>query len=124
LEGFEDAVRDAWVCDAAVVDPFKRLDALFRNAAQSLQAWGQKRYGNIKLQIAMANIIIFRLDVAQERRSLTLGELWLRRTLKLTVLGLASLERTMARQRSRIKWLKEGDANTKLFHIVANGRRT
>jgi hypothetical protein len=40
------------------------------------------------------------------------------------VLGLASLERTIARQRSRIRWLREGDANTKLFHAVANGRRT
>jgi hypothetical protein len=124
LEGFEDAVRDAWVCDVGVVDPFKRLDALFRNAAQGLQAWGQKKCGNIKLQISMANIIIFRLDVAQEQRNLSLGEIWLRRTLKLTVLGLASLERTMARQRSRLRWIKEGDANSKLFHIVANGRRT
>jgi hypothetical protein len=50
-------------------------------------------------------------------------ELWLRRMLKQTVLGLASLERTMARQRSRIRWLREGDANTALFHAVANGRR-
>ena len=51
-------------------------------------------------------------------------ELWLRRTLKLALLGLASLERTIDRQRSRIRWLKDGDANTKLFQAVANGRRT
>jgi hypothetical protein len=50
--------------------------------------------------------------------------MWLRRTLKHSVLGLASLERTIARQRSRMRWLREGDANTKLFHAVANGRRT
>jgi mannosylglycoprotein endo-beta-mannosidase len=37
---------------------------------------------------------------------------------------MASLERTIARQRSRVRWLQEGDANTKLFHAVANGRRT
>lgn len=51
-------------------------------------------------------------------------ELWLRRTLKLALLGLASLERTIDRQRSRIRWLRESDANTKLFQAVANGRRS
>jgi hypothetical protein len=51
-------------------------------------------------------------------------EWWLRKMLKLTVLGLSSVERTLARQRSRIRWLREGDANTKLFHLMANGRRT
>jgi hypothetical protein len=29
----------------------------------------------------------------------------------------------MARQRSRIRWLWDGDANTKLFHVMANGQR-
>jgi hypothetical protein len=79
--------------------------------------------GNIKLNIAIVNTLILRLDVAQERRILTPRELWLRRMLKQAVLGLASLERTMARQRTRIRWLKEGDTNTTLFHAVANGRR-
>jgi hypothetical protein len=96
LEGFDDAVKEAWVCDPAIVDPFRRLDALFRNAAEHLQAWGQKRVGKIKLNIAIANTLILRLDVAQERRTLTHMELWLRRMLKQSVLGLASLERTMA----------------------------
>jgi hypothetical protein len=123
LEGFDEAVKEAWVCDPAIVDPFRRLDALFRNAAERPQSWGQKRVGNIKMKIAIANTLILRLDVAQERRMLTPVESWLRKMLKQSVLGLASLERTMARQRSRIRWLREGDANTALFHAVANGRR-
>jgi mannosylglycoprotein endo-beta-mannosidase len=123
LEGFQDAVKEAWRCDDSIVDPFKRLDALFRNAASFLQSWGQRKIGNIKLNIAIANVLIFWLDVAQERRPLSEGERWLRRTLKLLVLGLSSLERTVARQRSRIRWLKDGDANSRLFHLVANGRR-
>ena len=102
LEGFDDAVKEAWVCDPNIHDPFKRLDALLRNAARYLTAWGQRKVGNVKLQIAMANSIIFQLDVAQERRLLSVGEIWLRRTLKLVALGLASLERTIARQRSRL----------------------
>ena len=37
---------------------------------------------------------------------------------------ITSLERTIARQRSRVRWIKEGDANTKLFHAITNRRRT
>jgi hypothetical protein len=40
LEGFYEADKEAWVCDPAIVDPFRRLDALFRNAAMHLQSWG------------------------------------------------------------------------------------
>ena len=36
LPGFQEAVMDAWVCDPNIVDPFKHLDALFRNTAVSL----------------------------------------------------------------------------------------
>lgn len=43
--------------------------------------------------------------------------------LKKKMLGLCSFERTIARQRSRIKWLQEGDANTRFFHLHANHRR-
>jgi hypothetical protein len=43
--------------------------------------------------------------------------------LKRRVLGLASLERTIARQKSRIAWLREGDANTAFFHLDATARR-
>jgi hypothetical protein len=34
-------------------------------------------------------------------------------------LGLASMARTIARHRSQIRFLEEGDANTKFFHLQA-----
>jgi hypothetical protein len=43
--------------------------------------------------------------------------------LKRTYLGLALLEHTMARQRAKIAWLREGDANTTFFHQHASYRR-
>lgn len=37
---------------------------------------------------------------------------------------MASLERTIEQQRSRMRWIKEGDVNTKLFQAFTNRRRT
>ncbi|XP_073360435.1 uncharacterized protein [Aegilops tauschii subsp. strangulata] len=68
LEGFEQAVKDAWVCEDDIADPFKRLNALLRNTASALQAWGQRKIGNIKIQMAIANYVILRLDRAMESR--------------------------------------------------------
>ena len=84
---------------------------------------GQRTTGNIKLLMAVATFVICRFDKAQEARILTDQELWLCRTLELALLGMASLERTIERERSRMRWVKERDANTKLFQASANGRR-
>jgi hypothetical protein len=43
--------------------------------------------------------------------------------LKSRLLGLAAIQRCRARQRSKVTWLKHGDANTKFFHITVNARR-
>lgn len=75
--------------------------------------------GSIKLQLAIAKEVVSCLDVAQDRRQLTDEERELHRELKYKSLGLASLARTIARQRSKILFLAEGDANTRFFHLQA-----
>ena len=75
------------------------------------------------MQLALVREAIVRLDVAQESRSLSLQESQLRKSLKVRVLGLASLLRTIARHRSRMMFLAEGDANTAYFHLIARGRK-
>lgn len=71
----------------------------------------------------MANEVVRLLDVAMDSRVLTDAEFWLRCQLKKKVLGLASLQRTIAHQKSRILWLKEGEANTQYFQAFASARR-
>jgi hypothetical protein len=54
---------------------------------------------------------------------MTVEERWLRASLKLNLLGLASLERTIARQRARVAGVKDGDASSLFYCIMASSRR-
>jgi hypothetical protein len=59
-----------------------------------------------------------RLEIAKDSWPLSSDENWLRREVKRHCLVLASLERTITRLCSRIRVLKDGDANTTLFHRI------
>jgi hypothetical protein len=66
---------------------------------------------------------LHQLEIAQDHQTLSTLEIWFRNKLKLHSLALSSLQRTIARSRSRITWLSEGDANTALFHSHARYRK-
>jgi hypothetical protein len=75
------------------------------------------------MQIPLATEVILHLDVAMDSRLLSPEERALRRLLKMKLLGRVSLERTSVQQRSRLLWLREGDAYTRFFHTHASHRR-
>lgn len=90
---------------------------------RDLHKWEQRKIGNVKLQLGTAKEILHHLEIARDSRDLSPREEWLRKKLKLHCLGLASLERTIARLRSRVLYLKEGDANTSFFHQQARYKK-
>lgn len=112
-------VQHAWGSVRNLACPFERLDAKFWVTCQGLQAWSQNRVGNFGAQLQQVQEMLLRLEIAQDRRPLSLEEDWLRRRLKHHSLALASLHRTIIRAGSRIDWLAERDANMNFFHIHA-----
>ena len=122
IAGFQDVVAAAWF---SVDDPspFRRIMRRMKATARRLTSWSARAVGNIRDQLAISRELLLRLDSAQELRQLTPHEDWLRRQIKLSYLGLASLERTLARQRARISSLKDGDANTSFFHRQCTYRK-
>jgi hypothetical protein len=52
-----------------------------------------------------------------------LDECNLIKQLKARLLGLAAIEKSRARQKSRLTWLRKGDTNTKYFQLMTNIRK-
>jgi hypothetical protein len=73
--------------------------------------------------MAVCREVIQRLEQAQQQRMLSPDEHLLIKILKQRLLGLATVEKTRARQKSRITWLRKGDANIKKIQIMANVRK-
>ncbi|XP_073355103.1 uncharacterized protein [Aegilops tauschii subsp. strangulata] len=123
LPGFLETVKRAWEEEVDSSDPAKVLSIELQRTAKALRSWGQKKQGSLEMQFQISNDVILRLDTAQETRDLSLEERRLKAFLKGKCLALAALERIRVRQRARVRDLREGDANSKYFHLKANGRR-
>jgi hypothetical protein len=120
MEGFKETVSEAWNKQLQATDPIRRFHIKLSRTAKALKKWQRTCIGDLRKQIAMAKEIIWRLDQAKEYSE---EEIALRRQLKSSYLGLLSIQKIKLRQRSRLTWIRLGDANTKLFHARVNGRR-
>lgn len=123
LPDFLDTVKASWEQLVDRVGPLQRISVKLKRLSRALQSWSSKKVGHIKTQLALAREVLHRLEMAQDLRQLSPDEDWLRRELKRLCLCLSSFERTMARLRSQVRFLKEGDANTSFFHKQAAHRK-
>lgn len=123
FEGFHEAVLLAWESVPATRCPLETFSSKLRATAKGLQSWSDKKVGHFKAQLENAREIIHQLEIARDIRALSQLEAWLLSALKKLSLALSSLLRSVARIRSRITWLKCGDANSNLFHLHAKHRK-
>lgn len=122
MQGFKEVVQSAWnkpQNSSALSMLYRKL----QETARALRDWSKPLFSNARLQLHMANEIIFRLDIAQESRPLSADEVQLRHDLKIRLLGLAVLERNRRRQASRVNHIRAGDACTRFFHLRMATRR-
>uniref|UniRef100_A0A0E0DYK4 Uncharacterized protein n=1 Tax=Oryza meridionalis TaxID=40149 RepID=A0A0E0DYK4_9ORYZ len=123
LQGFLEVVQESWHRSIFAINPIAVFSIKLCRLARDLKRWNKRQVGDIALQFAVATVVIFQLDVAQESRSLSDEERLLISNLKSRVLGLAMLNKIKIRQWSRLTWIQEGDVNSKFFHLKANSRR-
>jgi len=104
------------------VQPLKRLHIKLARTIKGIKNWKKSKIGDTRLQLAIVKEIILRLETAQEERTLTQDELDLLKRLKVRSIGLTLIEKARIRQRSRLTYIRFGEANMKFFELRANSR--
>jgi hypothetical protein len=113
LPGFQEVVASAWNAPTTHMKPFHRLGHKLHTTARALKRWSGSLLSDARLKLLMA----------QDSRPLSTAEQNLREKLKKYILGWLVIEKVRKKQCARISHIKEGDANTRFFHLRANGRR-
>jgi len=121
-DGFCDMVRD--VCHSVLVDgsPLERWQAKIRRLHQYLRGWAKNVSGTYKKEKKELLDKLDELDKKAENLLLNETELNLKHVLSERLAELLREEEVKWYQRAKVKHLLEGDANTKYFHLLANGR--
>jgi hypothetical protein len=124
MPGFQEIVAHAWNRDVSPsLNPLTTLHTKMSRTAKALRSWTKSLIPQTKLAMAICREVIYQLETTQELRILCPTESQLLSTLKHRIMRLATIEKSRAKQKSRITWLRKGDANTKYFQLMANVRK-
>ncbi|XP_027172427.1 uncharacterized protein LOC113772083 [Coffea eugenioides] len=119
--GLLDVIRRSWAVPCSG-RPLSRLTAKLRNVKRDLQVWSREQFGNIFDAVKRAEGEVAAAEDAfgnEPCQSHWLALQEARARLRNSLVR----EEGYWRQKARVKWLKDGDKNSKYFHSIVAERR-
>jgi hypothetical protein len=122
-EGFVDKVFSWWSSFSFMGSPSFVLAKKLRALKGEIKRWNREVFGDVGARNKAWAEELELLDRSEEVRRLSEEEKERRRSLAFDLEASLLQEEISWRQKSRVRWLKEGDKCTKFFHQVASANR-
>jgi hypothetical protein len=98
------------------------LKEKLKGLKEHIKGWNKDTYGQVDSKIASLVIDINDLDIRSEVTGLSVGDVERRKSLFAQMWHLKISKASILAQRSRSRWLKDGDENSRYFHACINSR--
>ncbi|CAA7046646.1 unnamed protein product [Microthlaspi erraticum] len=121
LPSFMECVKVAWEASNPPALNLKSLGFKLKSLKRPLKSLCKDKFSNLELRVIEANDELKSIQL-QVLNVPTPANLQLERTTRDNWMTLRRAEESFFRQRSRIKWLGEGDFDTRFFHLVTKAR--
>jgi len=123
IPGYFDFVKDFWQDTHVFGWSGFVLKEKLKLLKEQLRCWHSNHTLNIDSKVRNAKIRVAALDVIGEDSDLSFGEEAELHDLATDIMAFSNLQASMSWQKSRVTWLKEGDAKSKFFHGIMSSRR-
>ncbi|GKV28743.1 hypothetical protein SLEP1_g37755 [Rubroshorea leprosula] len=118
----KEIIRTAWnSCEINGGKGYKLKEKL-KMTKKALKDWSSKSMADVDRKISESEMTIAEIDEQGEKSTLSDTDIEKRRNCFLDLWKHLRIKERMWQQKSRMAWLKEGDANTKFFHRCVKGR--
>jgi hypothetical protein len=108
MPGFQETVSEAWhMTIPPTLNPLTTLHTKLSRTSKDLKFWSKSLLPQTKKAMIVCREVIHQLETIQELRQLSQGEHHLLNLLNHRLLGLVAVEKSRAKQKSRLTWLKK-----------------
>lgn len=120
---FKDVVTASWKEDGIVGWGSFIFKEKLKRLKKALKIWNNEHFGNMESKIKLLKEEIKNLDEKDDMVGLAEDESARRREASAQLILQMNNRRSLLAQKARLRWLREGDVNSKMFHKAISQRR-